>query len=255
MIPIKIQCGCGQRYAFDVEPVNGRMPHAVACPACNTDGTDAANAIIAQNMAAQPAVVAIPAQPAVAAAPAGGGLRLRGGVPATPTASAPAASVPTAQLAPSAHPVATAAAAPVARLAAAPTSAPRGSMSYVAQVDPSQLEHEARAKIMWGDHPEDVVRFLMLKGLSHQEAMDLIDPMVKDRRATIRANAIRKIMIGIGLICVTVVALLWCLSAAFFPVTLLGIAILFGLYGGWLVLNGTLELLNPKLQAKDLADE
>jgi len=24
-LPIKIQCGCGQKYAFDVEPVNGRM--------------------------------------------------------------------------------------------------------------------------------------------------------------------------------------------------------------------------------------
>jgi hypothetical protein len=25
MVPIKIQCGCGQKYAFDVEPVGGRM--------------------------------------------------------------------------------------------------------------------------------------------------------------------------------------------------------------------------------------
>lgn len=41
------------RFAFDVEPVNGRMPSAVACPACGTNGTDAANEIIAQRLARQ----------------------------------------------------------------------------------------------------------------------------------------------------------------------------------------------------------
>jgi hypothetical protein len=54
MIPIKIQCGCGQRYAFNVEPVNGQMEGAVACPVCGTDGTAAANQVIAQSLATQP---------------------------------------------------------------------------------------------------------------------------------------------------------------------------------------------------------
>jgi hypothetical protein len=56
MIPIKIQCGCGQRYAFDIEPVNGRMPSPVACPACGADGTDTANAILAQGLTEQLAI-------------------------------------------------------------------------------------------------------------------------------------------------------------------------------------------------------
>jgi hypothetical protein len=54
MVPIKIECGCGQHYAFDVDPVNGRMPTSVACPECGMDGTDAANDGIAQYLAAQP---------------------------------------------------------------------------------------------------------------------------------------------------------------------------------------------------------
>ena len=57
MIPIKIQCGCGQKYAFDVEPVNGRMAAAVACPVCGADGTAAADAVLAQALAAQSAAV------------------------------------------------------------------------------------------------------------------------------------------------------------------------------------------------------
>jgi hypothetical protein len=45
---IKIECGCGTRYSFDVEPRDGRMPRTVQCPACHADGTEAANQIIAQ---------------------------------------------------------------------------------------------------------------------------------------------------------------------------------------------------------------
>ena len=60
MIPVKIQCGCGQRYTFDVEPINGRMPSAVACPVCGADGTSAANEAISQSLAAQPAVAPAP---------------------------------------------------------------------------------------------------------------------------------------------------------------------------------------------------
>ena len=52
MIPIKIQCGCGQKYVFDVEPVGGRMAYAVQCPDCGVDGTAAANEVIAQHSAA-----------------------------------------------------------------------------------------------------------------------------------------------------------------------------------------------------------
>lgn len=60
---VKVECGCGQRYAFDVEPVEGRMPSAVACPACGADGTDAANALIAQNFATAAAAPPLKLQP------------------------------------------------------------------------------------------------------------------------------------------------------------------------------------------------
>ena len=43
MVPIKIICLCGQKYAFEVQPEDGRMPVAVNCPVCGRDGTIAAN--------------------------------------------------------------------------------------------------------------------------------------------------------------------------------------------------------------------
>jgi hypothetical protein len=47
-IPIKIFCVCGQKYAFEVHPHEGRMPVPVACPICQRDGTDEANRIISK---------------------------------------------------------------------------------------------------------------------------------------------------------------------------------------------------------------
>jgi outer membrane protein assembly factor BamB len=45
---IKIQCPCGSKYSFEVDPVEGRMPFAVHCPTCNAEGTDTANQFIAE---------------------------------------------------------------------------------------------------------------------------------------------------------------------------------------------------------------
>jgi UDP-N-acetylmuramyl pentapeptide phosphotransferase/UDP-N-acetylglucosamine-1-phosphate transferase len=53
MIPVKIQCSCGQRYVFDIEPVCGRMTSSVSCPVCGADGTTAANEVIAFTLAAE----------------------------------------------------------------------------------------------------------------------------------------------------------------------------------------------------------
>ena len=49
---IKLNCPCGTRYGFDVEPEDGHMPVPVACPHCGSDGTGMADAEIQQRIAA-----------------------------------------------------------------------------------------------------------------------------------------------------------------------------------------------------------
>src|SRR5437899_2183452 len=100
MLEIKVQCDCGQRYKFDVQPVNGRMPFVVHCPVCGQEGTEKANQILGQlapppvapvPMAAPIRVATVPlARPAIPSAPA---LRVSGlpaGVSSPPAAIAPA---------------------------------------------------------------------------------------------------------------------------------------------------------------------
>ena len=47
---VKIECPCGTHFAFDVEPVNGRMPVRVNCPGCGTDQTELANEVISRRL-------------------------------------------------------------------------------------------------------------------------------------------------------------------------------------------------------------
>src|SRR6267143_992961 len=68
---IRILCPCGMKFKFDVEPVNGRMPAPVTCPACGADATDQANTFLRSTLAPPPAVAA-PAPVAPAPAPAPG---------------------------------------------------------------------------------------------------------------------------------------------------------------------------------------
>src|SRR2546429_575 len=87
---IKIQCHCETRYAFEVEPVNGRMPMRVNCPACGTDGTDAANSIIQQQLAPITPVTPVASVPAPARQP----LRIAGAALAPAPAPVPAPQPP-----------------------------------------------------------------------------------------------------------------------------------------------------------------
>jgi len=96
---VKVECSCGTRYKFDVEPVNGVMPVRVSCPSCNADGTAAANAVIQHASSVQPASVS--AQPSSTDRPR---IRLsipsQGGPQPVPAAHEPPAAVATPVVAP-----------------------------------------------------------------------------------------------------------------------------------------------------------
>jgi hypothetical protein len=203
MIAIKIQCGCGQRYAFDVEPVGGRMPYTVTCPVCGADGTAAADAVIAQS---QPAVVAAPAaQPMIGAAGAGRRQASRSAV--------------------------------------------------LGQLDRSRLEAEARAKMLWGDSRQEVVKFVMMQGLPRDEALAFVETLMRERVAALRGIGIRKIIIGCCLVAVPVVAWFGFESAGVLPVQAFALLVMLGLYGLYLAFRGCFMVFLPKMEPGGVADK
>lgn len=90
---LKVVCQCGQKFKFDVEPVNGQMPFKVNCPVCNLDGTSTANVMLAEILSNQPPPTATtsppPPPPVAAPAAAGSGLRLSRPTHTEPQPAAP----------------------------------------------------------------------------------------------------------------------------------------------------------------------
>ena len=212
MIPIKIQCGCGQRYAFDAEPVEGRMASPVVCPACGADGTAAANELIAQSQAQPAAKVTarvVPKAPALHVASAGN-----------------------------------------------PTPAPaRRAGPLPGQLDRTQAEHEAYAKILWGDPPGEVVKFLMRQGISAADAQALVDPWFQERARTIRRNGMLKVILGVLMLCAPVVFLIVSLMAGRLLLMPFAVTIMVGFWGVYQIIKGIFMFFAPKSEAGDVAEQ
>jgi hypothetical protein len=221
MIPVKIECACGQHYAFDVEPVNGRMPAPVMCPACGADGSAAANEFIAQRLAA-PVAIAVPSQPSI----------------------------------------------PKPAIAAAASAARRGpAIPLPAQPDRTQLMFEARAKISWGDSPQEVLKYLMINGIPHEEANEFVNDLFDQRAAAIRSRGILYIFAGIGLVCVPIV--MWFVAQRASEVYNWGhtshltsramrgllITIGIGLGGIGLLIKGLFMFFSPQSSSGDVAEQ
>jgi hypothetical protein len=223
MIPVKIECGCGQHYAFDHDSDNGQLAYAaIACPTCGGDGTPTANDIIAQSL--RPA-------PPMAAAP-----RVRIHMP-TPGGASPA---------------------PVSASAVAVATAPvatRRPVTTVGALNPEQAKIEARAKIFWGESADDAIRHMMINGVGHAEAKELVDAMMKERSQSLRVIGIKKVVFGSLLMCVPLVA--WGIFShiGFIPIKLFALAAAVGLFGAYTVLKGVIMLVCPKLEGGDVSEQ
>lgn len=192
MVPVKIECECGQNYAFEVEPVNGSMPGRVACPACGADGTAAANEFITRQLAP-------------------------------------------ADLSPQLAPLAVAAAAPAAN-----SNSRRGTITR------EKAEREARAKIMWGDSMEEVAAYLTVKGLNRSEAAEIAYKVSEERTAIVRRNGIWKIIAGIAMMCVPLLAYLLFEETGHLRVRRSLICYGIGILGAYFFVTGILAVVCPK---------
>ena len=231
MMELKVHCDCGQKYKFDVEPQNGRMPFEVNCPICGASGTAKANASLQQMAVFKPIDptsatirVVAPAPDAPAAAP-----RVAAAPP--PISIRSTTSMP----------------------AAASSGRPGGRTTTVSQEGRDQAVVEARAKILWGDNPDEAIRFLMLRGFTTEEATEKIHAMIKERRRTIRGEGFKKIIIGSLLAFASSGALFGMWKVGFISPFVGGGVGLACVGGLWMLFNGLLKFLAPGSQGGDAA--
>ena len=211
MIPIKIQCSCGQKYAFEVEAPAGVMPYPVVCPICGTDGKPAANLAITQHLPVQTAGTPPP-------------LPVRAAQPPPPPLSSPSSTV-------------------------------RRNAAGIPQKEPAQVVIEAKAKISWGDTPDEVIKFMMMHGFTVDEARSQVNEMFNDRAATIRKTGFGKMVMSVPLMCVPLGALVVFHQIGVFSAKLFGLALMVGLYGVWLLIKGSIMFVSPKSESGDVAEK
>lgn len=216
MVPIKVECDCGQHYAFDVEPVNGCMPSAIACPECGADGTASANEAITRHLgprATQPAITVAASAPRPAAA-------IHLAEPVVPVTVAPKIQLHASQL---------------------------------GIITREQAEIEAAAKISWGDTPEAVISYLMMQKFSHEEASEIVGELMKKRMLQVRAIGVRKIFLGLSMMLVPVVA--WILNMMMISFIIMSMAVGVGVWGFFKVVIGIMTVVAPKIQTGDVAED
>jgi hypothetical protein len=108
---------------------------------------------------------------------------------------------------------------------------------------------------MWGDSEQEVIGHLRVNGFTIEEAQEIARAAFKERAAAVRAEGIRKIFKGIGMMCVPVVALITMASIGVILISVMAIACMTGLYGLWTFANGVLMALAPKSEKGDINDK
>jgi hypothetical protein len=112
-----------------------------------------------------------------------------------------------------------------------------------------QAKVEGRAKIIWGESPKQTVFFMRARGVSLEEAMQITEEALAERRAEIRTTAFKQIILGIGLQVLPVGGyIVYAAIGGFSIIGMLtfGVGCAGGLYGLYCLINGIWALAFPK---------
>jgi hypothetical protein len=135
------------------------------------------------------------------------------------------------------------------------TDQPQDPYTSSFQKTPEQAQHEARAKVFWGDAPEDVIKFLQMQGIVYDDACVMVDAMFVERERAIRARGVRKICLGVAMMLVPVIVYLILANIGYVDFKLLGMAVVVGIGGAWFCLKGTFMLVSPQTEVGDVSDQ
>jgi hypothetical protein len=138
---------------------------------------------------------------------------------------------------------------------ATPTANMRRSALNMPKVDKTQVGHEARAKVFWGDSEEEVIKFLMINGFAIAEANEIFQTAFQERAEVIRKHGMGKIIISVPLMIVPVIAFFLFRNMGIFPMKLFALTVMVGLYGFYLLIKGTIMFVSPKSEPGDVADK
>jgi hypothetical protein len=122
------------------------------------------------------------------------------------------------------------------------------------EIDHTQVEHEARAKIFWGDEPQAVFTYLLGQRINYEDAQVMVDSMLAERALAIRGIGFRKMLKGGAMMMTPVVTFAFFANLPIFPIKIFGMAVAVGLWGAWKVMKGAFLFFAPRGELGDVAD-
>ena len=129
-------------------------------------------------------------------------------------------------------------------------------MLPIRPIDRNQVECEARAKTYWGDPREDVLKYLMMQGISAAEATEMAAAMFAERAQIVRGCGLKKIFIGIPLLLLPVASWVFFVAVLrFIPVKIWAFTLVAGVYGLYCLLKGLLMFFSPGSEPGDVSEK
>ena len=120
-----------------------------------------------------------------------------------------------------------------------------------------QAKVEARAKVIWGEPPKKVILFLRTKGVSMEEAIQITDEAFAERKAELRGQAIKQVILGIVMLFVPVGGYFVYAAIGGFSIlamVIFGIGCVAGVYGIYCIVSGLWTLFVPKDEDEESSD-
>jgi hypothetical protein len=124
------------------------------------------------------------------------------------------------------------------------------------RIDRHQVECEARAKALWGDPREEVLKYLMIQGIDATDATEMVDEMFAERAAIVRGAAIKKIFLGLPMMALPVVSWIYfAIQYKFIPLKLWSLTLMVGIFGIYWFLKGMIMFFSPGSEPGDVSEK
>ena len=123
------------------------------------------------------------------------------------------------------------------------------------QPSKTQVLFEARAKISWGDQPQEVLKYLVIQGFTYEEAAEVVQEMVGERAAAIRQRGFVYMIGGAGMMCVPIGTWIGFLHAGVIYPRFLIVTIFVGLGGIGLLIKGIFMFVAPGSSSGDVSEQ
>jgi hypothetical protein len=119
---------------------------------------------------------------------------------------------------------------------------------------PEAIAVEARAEIIWGRPPNQVLELLQAKGVGDKDALALIADLLKERAASIRADGIKKTVVGSLCIVAPIIYYFFSLWLGYWSLKFFAVLIVAGVVGLAKVTSGLSMIVRPQAVTGSLAN-